>query len=107
MAQSRKVRLASIVVEDTKGKTMQRTILTAAAMLLGGSLAVTTAKADMNYGPVVDQAKGLCFQKTPNTDAGFFGYWAECPKAASTSASAPAAPAVHHRHAKHSEKDAQ
>jgi hypothetical protein len=106
MAQSRKVRLASIVVEDTRGKTMQRTILTAAAMLLGGSLAVTTAKADMNYGPMVDQAKGLCFQKSANTDSGFFGYWAECPKAAATSAAA-ATPAVHHRHAKHSEKDAQ
>jgi hypothetical protein len=76
-------------------------------MLLGGSLAVTTAKADMNYGPVVDQAKGLCFKKTTNTDAGFFGYWAECPKAAATSASAAATPVVHHRHAKHSEKDAQ
>ncbi len=78
---------------------MQRNILTAAAMLLGASLAVTTAKADMNYGPIVDQAKGLCFQKTTNTDAGFFGYWAECPKPAATPAAAPTA---HHRHIKHS-----
>jgi hypothetical protein len=85
---------------------MQRIILIAAAMLLGGSLAVTTAKADMNYGPIVDQAKGFCFQKTTNTDAGFFGYWAECPKVAATPA-ATGTPAVHHRHAKHSEKDAQ
>jgi hypothetical protein len=85
---------------------MQRIILTAAAMLLGGSLAVTAAKADMNYGPIVDQAKGLCFQRTTNTESGFFGYWAECPKAAATTA-ATATPAVHHRHAKHSEKDAQ
>jgi len=84
---------------------MQRIILTAAAMLLGGSLAVTTAKADMNYGPVVDQAKGLCFQKTTNTDAGFFGYWAECPKPAA--AAAVSTTTVHHRHAKHGEKDAQ
>jgi hypothetical protein len=68
-------------------------------MLLGGGLAVTTAKADMNYGPVVDQAKGLCFQKATNTDLGFFGYWAECPKPAATPT---AAPAVHHRHTKHS-----
>lgn len=104
MSQSRKVRLASIA--DTRGKKMQRIILTAAAMLLGGSLAVTAAKADMNYGPIVDQAKGLCFQRTTNTESGFFGYWAECPKAAATP-TATATPAVHHRHAKHSEKDAQ
>jgi hypothetical protein len=84
--------------EKLKGQNMQRIIVTAAAMLLGGGLAVTTAKADMNYGPVVDQAKGLCFQKTTNTDPGFFGYWAECPKPAAT----PTAPAVHHRHTKHS-----
>jgi hypothetical protein len=87
---------------------MQRMILTAAAMLLGASLAVATAKADMNYGPVVDQGKGLCFQKTTNTDAGFFGYWADCPKpAAAAAAASGSAPAVHRRHTKHSEKDAQ
>jgi len=86
---------------------MQRIILTAAAMLLGGSLAVTTAKADMNYGLVVDQAKGLCFQKTTNTDAGFFGYWAECPKAAATPAATASTATGHRRHTKHSEKDAQ
>jgi len=80
---------------------MQRTIMTAAAMLLGAGLAVTTAKADMNYGPTVDTAKGLCFQKASNTDAGFFGYWTECPKPAAT-----AAPAAHRRHVKHGEKDA-
>jgi len=85
---------------------MQRMIITAAAMLLGAALAVTTAKADMNYGPVMDQAKGLCFQRTTNTDAGFFGYWADCPKPAAAAASA-SAPAVHRRHTKHSDKDAQ
>ncbi len=85
---------------------MQRIIVTAAAMLLGGGLAVTTAKADMNYGPVVDQTKGLCFQKTTNTDLGFFGYWTECPKPAA-SAAAPSTPTVHRRHTKQSEKDAQ
>jgi hypothetical protein len=69
---------------------MQRIIVTAAAMLLGASLAATTAKADMNYGPVVDQAKGLCFQKSTNTDTGFFGYWAECPKPAATPTATPA-----------------
>jgi len=68
-------------------------------MLLGAGLAVTTARADMNYGPVVDTAKGLCFQKTTNADTGFFGYWAECPKPA---AAPVAAPAAHHRHIKHS-----
>jgi hypothetical protein len=88
--------------EKLKGQNMQRIIMTAAAMLLGGGLAVTTAKADMNYGPVVDQAKGLCFQKATNTDLGFFGYWAECPKPAATPTAAPTTPAVHHRHTKHS-----
>ena len=83
---------------------MQRIILAAAAMLLGASLAVTTAKADMNYGPIVDQAKGLCFQKAANSDA-VFGYWAECPKHAA--AAAASATAAHRRHTKHSEKDAQ
>src|SRR5258708_38327202 len=86
---------------------MQRIIVTAAAMLLGGGLAVTTAKADMNYGPVVDQAKGLCFQKSANTDLGFFGYWTECPKPAAASATAASTTTVHHRHTKHIEKDAQ
>jgi hypothetical protein len=86
---------------------MQRIIVTAAAMLLGGGLAVTTAKADMNYGPVVDQAKGLCFQKTTNTDPGFFGYWTECPKPAAASAAAASTTTVRRRHTKQSEKDAQ
>ena len=81
---------------------MQRIIVTAAAMLLGGGLAVTTARADMNYGSIVDQAKGLCFQKTTNTDPGFFGYWGECPKPAATPTATPTAPAVQHRHIKHS-----
>ena len=82
---------------------MQRIILTAAAMLLGGSLAVTIAKADMNYGPTVDTAKGLCFQRAASSDSGSFGYWTECPKPA---AAAPAAPAAQRRHVKHGEKDA-
>jgi hypothetical protein len=82
---------------------MQRMIMTAAAMLLGAGLSVTTANADMNYGPTVDTAKGLCFQKASNTDAGFFGYWTECPK---PSAAATAAPAAHRRHMKRGEKDA-
>jgi hypothetical protein len=79
---------------------MQRIIMTAAAMLLGAGFAVTTAKAEMNYGPVVDQAKGLCFQKSTNTDAGFFGYWAECPKPAATPTTVT--PVAHQRHTKHS-----
>jgi hypothetical protein len=91
--------------EKLKGQNMQRIIVTAAAMLLGGGLAVTTAKADMNYGPVVDQAKGLCFQKTTNTDPGFFGYWTECPKPVTASAAAASTTTVHHRHTKHIEKD--
>src|SRR5262249_13451974 len=90
--------------QKLKGQKMQRVILTAAAMLLGAGLAVTTAKADMNYGPIVDEAKGLCFQKAANSDA-IFGYLAQCPKPAA--AAAASATAVHRRHAKHGEKDAQ
>jgi hypothetical protein len=88
--------------EKLKGQNMQRIIVTAAAMLLGGGVAVTTAKADMNYGPVVDPAKGLCFQRTTNTDSGFFGYWTECPKPAAAAASTTT---VHRRHTKHVDKD--
>jgi hypothetical protein len=92
-----------LIAGKLKERNMQRIIVTAAAMLFGASLAVTAAKADMNYGPVVDQAKGLCFQKATNTDTGFFGYWAECPKPAATPTATPAA---HPRHSKHSQKDA-
>jgi hypothetical protein len=42
------------VVKELKGQKMQRMILTAAAMLVGAGLTVTTANADMNYGPVAD-----------------------------------------------------
>jgi hypothetical protein len=95
------------VAKELKGQKMQRMILTAAAVLVGAGLAVTTAKADMNYGPVVDQAKGLCFQKTTNWESGTFGYWAECPKPAAAAAAAASPTTVHHRHTKRSEKDAQ
>ena len=71
---------------------MQRIIMTAAAVLVGGGLAATTAKADMNYGPTANN--GLCFTRTTGSDAAF-GYWKECPK--------PAAAATVHRHqVKHS-----
>jgi hypothetical protein len=80
---------------------MQRIVMTAAVMLLGAGFAVTTAKAEMNPGPIVDQTKGLCFQKSTNGDVGFFGYWTECPKPAATPTATPA-PTVHHRQHKHS-----
>jgi hypothetical protein len=103
MSLKRKACLAAIS-RNPRGKTMQRIIMTAAVTLLGAGLAVATAKADMNYGPMVDQAKGLCFQKAPTSDIGYFGYWAECPKPAAAAASTAA---VHRRHTKHSEKGAQ
>ena len=77
---------------------MQRVIMTAAAMLLGAGVAVSTAKADMYVGPLVDQAKGLCY-KTTGGDLGF-GYWTECAKPA-------AVPAGHHHPAKHNAKNAE
>jgi hypothetical protein len=70
---------------------MQRIVMIATAMLFGASVAATTAKADMNYGPVVDTSRGLCFKST--SDLGF-GFWSECPK--------PAAATVHRHHPKHS-----
>ena len=93
------VRLALFVWKNSKGNTMQRTVMIAAAMLLGAGFVITTAKAEMNPGPVVDQAKGLCFTKTTNGDVGFFGYWAECPKPAATPT---VTPGTHPRHTKHS-----
>ncbi len=81
---------------------MQRIIVTAAAVLLSAGLAVTTAKAEMNYGPVVDPAKGLCFQKAATSDIGYFGYWAECPKPAAAASTTT----VHRRQTKRGEKDA-
>jgi hypothetical protein len=69
---------------------MQRMMMAAAALLLGAGVAVSTAKAEMNYGPIQD--KGLCFKRLPYGLAGElgYGYWAECPK--------PAAAPVVHRH---------
>jgi hypothetical protein len=86
-------------------KTVQRIILSVATVLLGAGLAVTTAKAEMNYGPVVDPAKGLCFKRQTNSESGTFGFWTACPKPAAAAAASTAP--VHDRHAKHSEKDAQ
>src|SRR5215469_3019307 len=84
--------------KNSRSENMQRIVMAAAALLLGAGLAASTAKADMNYGPVVD--KGLCFQKTNNADVGTFGYWTQCAKPAAAAASV--APAAHHRHSKHS-----
>jgi hypothetical protein len=74
---------------------MQRIIMTAAVLL--GGLAVTTANAEQNYGPVTDSSKGSCFSRSPYNDLGF-GFWSECPKPATTTTTTT----VHHRHAKHS-----
>jgi hypothetical protein len=73
---------------------MQRIVMTAAAMLLGSGLVVSTAKAELHWGPEKDEAKNLCYKRSPNNDLGW-GYWTECPKPAA--APAPAS----HRHAKH------
>lgn len=79
---------------------MQRVVIAAAAMLLGAGAALSTANAEMNPGPVVDQAKGLCFTKSAGQDGGTFGYWDTCPK--------PAAAPVAHRHpAKHNSKSTE
>jgi hypothetical protein len=79
---------------------MQRVVIAAAAMLLGAGVAVSTAKAELNPGPVVDQAKGLCFTKSNGQDPATFGYWDTCPK--------PAAATTVHRHpVKHGAKSAE
>jgi hypothetical protein len=83
---------------------VQRIIVTAATVLLGAGLVVTTAKAEMNYGPVADPAKG-CFKRQTNYESGTFGYWTKCPNPAATAAVSTAP--VHHRQTKHSVKDAQ
>jgi hypothetical protein len=73
---------------------MHRIIMTAAAVLLGGGLAATTAKAEMNYGPTANN--GLCFTRSVGWGDMGFGYWSECPKPAVAAAS------VHRHHTKHS-----
>jgi len=77
---------------------MQRIIIIAAVVLLGAGSAVTTAKAEQNYGPLADTAKGSCFSRSPYNDLGF-GFWSECPKPAATTT-------AHRRHAKHTQNDA-
>jgi hypothetical protein len=94
VASSCEVGLAPIACRKLKERNVQRTTMIAVALLLGAGVAATTAKADMNYGPIVDTAKGLCFKSTPSNDLGF-GFWSECPKPA-------AAVTVRRPHPKHS-----
>ena len=73
---------------------MQRLTLTtaAAAMLFGGVLAGTTAKAEYNYGPMKNGTQ--CYKASKSWGEMGFGAWGACPNAAAT-----AAPAARH-HAK-------
>jgi hypothetical protein len=64
-----------------------------AALLLGAGMGVSTAKAEINYGPIHDN-KGMCFNRAAGSAELGYGYWAACPKPA-------AAPATHHHSAKH------
>jgi hypothetical protein len=71
---------------------MQRLTLTTAvaAMLFGGVLAGTPAKADHNYGPMKNGAQ--CYKGAANGwGSQGYGYWASCPGPAATGA-----PAAHH-----------
>jgi hypothetical protein len=43
-------------------------------------VAVSTAEAEMNYGPIKD--KGMCFTKAVGSAELGYVYWAECPKPA-------------------------
>jgi hypothetical protein len=70
---------------------MQRLTLTtaAAAMLFGGLLAGTPAKAEYNYGPMKNGSQ--CYKASKTWGEMGYGYWENCPAPAATSA-----PAVHH-----------
>jgi hypothetical protein len=58
----------------------------AAAITLAAALSPVAAKADFNYGPI--QNGNQCWNKATSNGHtnGGFGYWAECPKPASTPA---------------------
>ena len=73
---------------------MQRLTLTtaAAAMLFGGVLAGTPAKAEYNYGPMKNGTQ--CYKVSKTWGEMGYGYWENCPSPAAT-----AAPAARH-HAK-------
>jgi len=72
---------------------MQRLTLTTAvaAMLLGGIMAGTPAKAEYNYGPVKNTSQ--CYTMSKNWGEMGFGTWGSCSGAAHPAAGK----AVHHR----------
>lgn len=61
---------------------MQRLCVKAIAtiIVLGAGVVATTAKADMNYGPMRNGDQ--CFTKSKGTNARMFGYWGPCPQPA-------------------------
>jgi hypothetical protein len=67
---------------------MQRlTLITAAAaMLFGGVLAGTPAKAEMHYGPTKNTSQ--CYKSSKDWGNQGFGYWTSCPGPAATAAPA-------------------
>jgi hypothetical protein len=68
---------------------MNRFTASAAAIVLATTLSSVAAKADFNYGPV--QNGNQCWTRSMSNGHinGGFGYWAECPKPASTAVATP------------------
>ena len=75
---------------------MQRlcTKVLATFLLLGTSAVVTTAKADMNYGPVKNGDQ--CFTKSGNGSESMWGWWGPCPQPAA--AAVERHPTAQHEH---------
>jgi hypothetical protein len=66
------------------------TIVTAAAAMLMGTVLSTTAKAELNYGPITNGTQ--CWNSARDPLNGF-GYWGSCPNVA---VAAVAHHVVHH-----------
>jgi hypothetical protein len=88
--------------DKSKERDMQRLIMTVAAtaILCGGLVAATSAKAEFNYGPTKNGTQ--CYKMSQNgwNNQGF-GYWSACPNEAAApntgaapTANAGAAPAA-------------
>jgi hypothetical protein len=77
--------LAAVLVrqqEISKEKSMQRLIVTTAAvtMLIGANIAASPAKAEMYYGGVKNG--GMCYVRSPNFAHMGYGSWQACPDTA-------------------------
>jgi hypothetical protein len=95
---------------------MQRLIMTAAAVALlsGAIVAATSARAEMNYGPMKNGTQ--CYKASKTWGEMGYGYWTSCPNQAAApaanqttapAANQPVAPATPGRTAHHVRRQAK